>query len=199
MLVYIPFNKYYNYICIYISGVPSYFLLIKWLLLLNVGISVLMTVFVIVPWEVGQSSCPNLNVSNSTLCPDSILVGCDRLSLLPNISCEDEDVDRIFKTEECWQEYRSRVSTKFDDHLYQPILLVQVTNCLQEWNAFRSIMFSLLTGYCSRNWMVWTHLCILWALSTSIYQLGGYSLFQCQFGIHTDCSFYPFAQLGLHD
>jgi len=33
----------------------------------------------------------------------------------------------VFKTEECWQEYRSSLSSNSRDNISEPLLLIQVT------------------------------------------------------------------------
>lgn len=86
-----------------------------------------MAVFIIIPWEIGQRSCSKL-YSNATSCPESILDGCTLYNNNQgNISCEDEIMANISKTEECWQEYRSSLSSNFRDNTSQPLLLIQVT------------------------------------------------------------------------
>jgi len=84
-----------------------------------------MATFVVIPWEIGQRFCLNLH-SNNTACPESVLDGCALYNNSQgNISCEDETMANIFKTEECWQEYRSSVSSNFQDNITQPLLLIQ--------------------------------------------------------------------------
>ncbi|XP_032777252.2 transmembrane channel-like protein 7 isoform X2 [Daphnia magna] len=101
------------------TGVGSYFLLIRWQMLLNFFITFFVVTLILVPWEVGQTSCTNLNFT--VLSPSqSALDGCSRSYNVS--SCNDECMAR---NDSCWLEYRASVMTTIANHSSQPLLLIQ--------------------------------------------------------------------------
>ena len=117
----------------FLPGVASYFLLIRWQLLLNFLITLFTVTLILVPWEVGQVSCENLNLTlgqascenkNHTDFPDvdlPVLEGCNRPS--NRSACDDNCVT---KTDECFLDYGFSVMCTIANHSSEPLLLIQV-------------------------------------------------------------------------
>lgn len=89
-------------------------------MLLNLLIASFIVVFIVIPWELGQRTCGNLNVS-AVDPPEAILDGCNR----PNnfTKC---DVDCTSQSDGCWLEYRSSVVATIVNHSFEIPLLIQV-------------------------------------------------------------------------
>lgn len=105
---------------IFFLGVGSYFLLIRWQMLLNFLIASFVVILIIVPWEIGQNTCENFNLTILEP-PQSVLDGCNRPN---NLSvCDPECTTR---SDTCWLEYRSSVMTTISNHSYDALLLIQV-------------------------------------------------------------------------
>ena len=92
-------------------------MLIRWLFLLNIFTTLFLSVFIIVPWTIGQqTSCPDFNSST-----DRPLSGCDaRLNLT---TC---DETCVLKSDACWNEYRLSVASTTANHSSEPLQLIQV-------------------------------------------------------------------------
>ena len=127
----------------------SYFLLIRWLFLLNLAIAAIVSVFIIIPWEVGKETCPNLN-SDSISCEQPLLLGCSR-DLKMSCPVPDSELDKYpeFKTEECFQSYRNTVDTTVRSHGQDPLLLVQV-RCLP-YSPTWSIFLKMMSNFCLQD------------------------------------------------
>lgn len=97
----------------------SYFLLVRWLVFLNLLITAFMAVFVVVPWEVGKSSCPNLTLA-SVGRPDSILDECR-----PSNTSLGED--ELYESDQCWLEYQLSVFNLVANHSNDAMQLIQVS------------------------------------------------------------------------
>ena len=89
-------------------------------MLLNCLITFFAVTLILVPWEVGQDSCENLNLT-VLYPPQSVLDGCNRPS--NNSACDDACVAR---SDGCWLDYRSSVMSTIANHSSEPFLLIQV-------------------------------------------------------------------------
>ena len=110
------------YPCFYWKGVASYFLLIRWLLLLNLVITGFVVVFMIIPWELGKESCPNF-ILDTTEFIKPILEGCSRNS-------SDCDEDCVSNSDRCWNSYKDSVLTTKSNHASYPLKIIQVWSIL---------------------------------------------------------------------
>ncbi|XP_046635866.1 transmembrane channel-like protein 7 isoform X2 [Daphnia pulicaria] len=140
------------------TGVASYFLLIRWQLLLNFLITLFTVTLILVPWEVGQVSCENLNLTlgqascenkNRTDFPDvdlPVLEGCNRPS--NHSACDDNCVT---KTDECFLDYGFSVMCTIANHSSQPLLLIQDTVQGTGWLEFTVAFY----GYYQPAFLPW--------------------------------------------
>ena len=102
------------------TGVASYFMLIRWLFLLNIFTTLFVSVFIIVPWTVGQqqTSCPDFNISNTT---DEPFAGC--VKRLNHTNC---DANCVLRSDACWNDYSLSVAATAANHSSEPLELIQV-------------------------------------------------------------------------
>lgn len=104
------------------KGVASYFLLIRWLLLLNLVITGFVVVFMIIPWELGKESCSNFKL-NTTDFIKPILQGCSGNS-------SDCDENCVSESDDCWNHFRNSVLTTKFNHSSYPLKIIQVLTFL---------------------------------------------------------------------
>lgn len=137
------------------TGVASYFLLIRWLLLLNIVITAVVSVFMILPWEVGKETCPNFSLNSTSFdLNDPVLEGC---SASNNSSACDEFC--IMKSDRCWHDYRLAVMSTVANHSSQPLRLVQVggpMTFIRNWMEDSESFSFFQPGCCSRDRMAGT-------------------------------------------
>jgi hypothetical protein len=132
---------------------------------------------ILVPWEVGQVSCENLNLTlgqascekkNRTDFPVDlpVLEGCNRPS--NRSACDD---NCMTKTDECFLDYGFSVVCTIANHSSEPLLLIQVFRYFFIFCVFAQILFSS-SGYSARNGVVGINRSFLRILPAGISSLG---------------------------
>ena len=99
----------------------------RWLFLLNVAIAAFIAIFIILPWEIGQNSCPNLKQNQST-CSNPLLQSCNRTE---SASCD---------TDSNWLNYTSSVIQSIDNrsstHLFVEVCCIILS--LSKWSSLKT-------------------------------------------------------------